>query len=71
LQQTLLGCLKSLLDVLALVDPIAFGRAQRLERIVRAIALAAGLLPSWPLEAAALLSQLGCLELSDVVRMKL
>ena len=71
LQQTLLGCLKSLLDVLALVDPIAFGRAQRLERIVRAIALAAGLSPSWPLEAAALLSQLGCLELSDVVRMKL
>ena len=71
LQQTLLGCLKSLLDVLALVDPIAFGRAQRLERIVRAIALEAGLSPTWPIEAGALLSQLGCLELSDVVRMKL
>jgi hypothetical protein len=71
LQQTLLGCLKSLLDVLALVDPVAFGRAQRLERSVRAIALEAGLLPGWPIEAAALLSQLGCLELSDVVRMKL
>jgi CheY-like chemotaxis protein len=71
LQQTLLGCLKSLLDVLALVDPVAFGRAQRLERIVRAIALEAELSPTWPLEAAALLSQLGCLELSDVVRMKL
>ena len=71
LQQTLLGCLKSLLDVLALVDPVAFGRAQRLERVVRAIALEAGMSPTWPLEAAALLSQLGCLELSDVVRMKL
>jgi CheY-like chemotaxis protein len=71
LQQTLLGCLKSLLDVLSLVDPIAFGRAQRLERIVRGIALEAGLKPAWPIEAAALLSQLGCLELSDVVLMKL
>jgi len=71
LQQTLLGCLKSLLDVLALVDPVAFGRAQRLERIVRAISVEAALTPTWPIEAAALLSQLGCLELSDVVRMKL
>ncbi len=71
LQQTLLGCLKSLLAVLSLVDPVAFGRAQRLERIVRGIAAEAGLLPSWPMEAAALLSQLGCLELSDIVLMKL
>ena len=71
LQQTLLGCLKSLLDVLALVDPVAFGRAQRLERAVRGIATEAGLHPTWPVEAAALLSQLGCLELSDVVLMKL
>jgi len=71
LQETLLGCLKSLLDVLSLVDPIAFGRAQRLERIAHNIAVEAGLQPVWPIEAAALLSQLGCLELSDVVRMKL
>jgi hypothetical protein len=71
LQQTLLGCLKSLLDVLALVDPVAFGRAQRLERFVRRITAEAAVEPSWPIEAAALLSQLGCLELSDVVMMKL
>ncbi|MEJ0036557.1 MAG: response regulator [Gammaproteobacteria bacterium] len=71
LQQTLLGCLKSLLDVLSLVEPVAFGRAQRLKRIAQGIAREAGLEPRWPVEAAALLCQLGCIGLSGATLMKL
>jgi response regulator RpfG family c-di-GMP phosphodiesterase len=71
LQQTLLGCLKSLVDVLALVQPIAFGRAQRLKKMAAAMAREAGLDPAWPIEAAAMLCQLGCIGMSDAVLLKI
>lgn len=71
LQQTLLGCLKALLDVLAVVEPIAFGRAQRLKRIVGALVEELRIQSAWPLEAAALLCQLGCIGMSDAVLLKL
>jgi CheY-like chemotaxis protein len=63
LQQTLMGSIRALVDVLALVNPIAFGRASRIKRLALDLAAAAGLPPSWELEAAALLSQLGYVSL--------
>src|SRR6202790_1114763 len=63
LQQTVLGCIRALVDVLAIVNPIAFGRGSRIRRLALDLAAAAGLPPSWELEAAGLLSQLGYVSL--------
>jgi CheY-like chemotaxis protein len=63
LQQTVLGSIKALVDVLSIVNPIAFGRGSRIKRLALQLAAAAGLAPSWELEAAALLSQLGYVSL--------
>jgi FixJ family two-component response regulator len=63
LQQTVLGCIRALADVLAIVNPVAFGRGSRIRRLALDLAAAAGLAPSWELEAAALLSQLGYVSL--------
>lgn len=59
LQQTVLGSIRALVDILAIVNPAAFGRAGRIERLALELAAAASLPASWELEAAALLSQLG------------
>lgn len=64
LQVTLIGCIRALLDVLALTNPVAFGRASRLRRQVMAFAEHLGCAQGyWQLEAAALLSQIGFLSL--------
>jgi response regulator RpfG family c-di-GMP phosphodiesterase len=64
LQETLTGCIHSLVDVLALTNPVAFGRASRLRRQVLAFAEHLGWAHGfWQLEAAALLSQIGYLSL--------
>jgi CheY-like chemotaxis protein len=63
LKQTVLGSIRALVDVLALVNPIAFGRGSRIKRLATDLASAAGLKPSWELEAAALLSQVGYVSL--------
>lgn len=59
LQETLLGCIRALMEVLAIANPVAFGRAAHIKR--RAVELAArlGAKDFWQLEAAAMLSQLG------------
>jgi CheY-like chemotaxis protein len=63
LQQTVLGSIGALVDILGIVNPIAFGRGSRIKRLALDLAAAAGLAPSWELEAAALLSQLGYVSL--------
>src|ERR1019366_5364719 len=63
LQQTVLGSIRALVDILAIVNPIAFGRGSRIQRLALDLAAAAGVPPSWELEAAALLSQLGYVSL--------
>jgi CheY-like chemotaxis protein len=64
LQQTVLGSIGALTDILGIVNPIAFGRGSRIKRLALDLAVAAGLAPSWELEAAALLSQLGYVSLA-------
>jgi response regulator RpfG family c-di-GMP phosphodiesterase len=64
LQETLIGCIHSLVDVLALTNPVAFGRASRLRRQALAFAEYLGCAPGfWQLEASAMLSQIGYLSL--------
>jgi response regulator RpfG family c-di-GMP phosphodiesterase len=63
LQETVLGSIRALTDVLAIVNPIAFGRGSRIKRLAMQLAEAAGMPQSWELEAAALLSQIGYVSL--------
>jgi CheY-like chemotaxis protein len=70
LQRTLLGCIDAWGNVLALVNPIAFGRGARLKAKARFVARGLGLGDHWEIEAAAVLSQLGCVTLSEDTMMK-
>ena len=63
LQETLIGCIKVLIDVLSITNPVAFGRASRIKRLTKELANELGLRGFWQLDAAALLSQLGYLSL--------
>lgn len=63
LEQTLHGSIKTLTDVLALTNPLAFGRANRIKAHVTALATRLELEARWQVEVAAMLSQLGCITL--------
>lgn len=65
LEQTLKGCVSVLSETLSLVNPEAFGRANRVARFTRAIAKQAHLEELWKYEMAALLSQIGCVVLPE------
>jgi hypothetical protein len=59
LEQTVHGSIKALTDVLALVDPVSFGRANRIKRLVVELCGQLGIQERWHIEVAAMLSQLG------------
>ncbi|MGA3164737.1 MAG: HD domain-containing phosphohydrolase [Terriglobia bacterium] len=59
LEQTLRGSLKTLTDVLALVNPVAFGRALRARKIVGELASRGKVVDPWQVEIAAMLTQIG------------
>jgi CheY-like chemotaxis protein len=63
LQDTLIGCIKALIDVLAITNPVAFGRSNRVKSLAMAVAREAGHPSFWQLEAAAMLSQIGYISL--------
>ncbi len=63
LAQTLSGSIQVLTEVLSLVNPAAFGRAERARRYIRHVAKVMNLENSWQYEVAAMLSQLGCVTL--------
>jgi response regulator RpfG family c-di-GMP phosphodiesterase len=71
LEQTLHGAIKALTDVLGLTNPLAFGRATRLRRVVRMVALVGGIAEVWQVEVAAMLSQIGCVILPPAVLEKM
>ncbi len=69
LEKTLLGSIKVLADVLAASNPEAFGRSLRIAQFVRHVANKFTFAFRWRLEAAATLSQLGCVTLdTDLVQ---
>jgi response regulator RpfG family c-di-GMP phosphodiesterase len=63
LQETLIGCIKALIDVLAITNPVAFGRSKRVTRLATELSAAVGTRHFWQLETAAMLSQLGYISL--------
>jgi ActR/RegA family two-component response regulator len=63
LENTLMGSIKVLTDVLSAVSPEAFGRSIRITRCVRHLVARFHPPSSWSFEAAAMLSQLGCITL--------
>jgi ActR/RegA family two-component response regulator len=72
LEKTLLGSIKVLADVLGATSPEAFGRSLRIAQFVRHIASKFNFAFRWRLDAAATLSQLGCITLdTELVRKSL
>lgn len=63
LEKTLRGSVGVLVEILSLVNPIAFGRATRVRRYVKHIVSELDLQARWQYEVAAMLSQLGCVTL--------
>jgi response regulator RpfG family c-di-GMP phosphodiesterase len=63
LQETLIGCITALVDILAITNPVAFGRATRVKRVATELAASLGKAGFWQLEAAAMLSQIGYISL--------
>jgi hypothetical protein len=68
LQNTLVGSIEALSEVLAMADPVSHGRAQRLKRLAAGLTTATACPDSWQIEMAAMLSRLGYVSLpGDVV----
>jgi response regulator RpfG family c-di-GMP phosphodiesterase len=63
LEETLRGSIAALTELLALVNPAAFGRATRARRHVSRLADQLGIRERWQVEVGAMLSQLGCVTL--------
>ena len=59
LEQTLKGSISALIEVLSLASPEGFGRAKRIATLATGLAGKLGLEQLWPLEMAAMLSQIG------------
>ncbi len=67
LENTLMGSIKVLTEVLSAASPEAFGRSMRIARYVRHLVEKFRLPSPWRFEAAAMLSQLGCVTLDPEV----
>jgi len=65
LENTLMGSIKVLTDVLGAVSPEAFGKSIRITHCVRHLVAKFHIPSSWCFEAAAMLSQLGCIMLDS------
>lgn len=72
LRGTLRGSVQVLTGVLALVNPDAFGRSERIRELVVRVGARLDAKPLWQLELAAMLCQLGCVALPpDTLRKRL
>jgi FixJ family two-component response regulator len=64
LERTLSGSIQVLTDVLSLVNPAAFSRAERARRYMHHVVTLLNLRNPWQYEVAAMMSQLGCVTLA-------
>ncbi len=71
LEQTLKGSVQALADVLALASPAAFGRSERVRKMVERFARAIDLAKRWEVEVSALLVHLGAVTLPAATAEKL
>jgi response regulator RpfG family c-di-GMP phosphodiesterase len=70
LEKTLSGSIKLLSEILALASPLAFGRTARVRRVVKQLAVQLKLSTPWLYELSAMLSQIGCVAVSDDILRK-
>lgn len=59
LQKTVYGCIKVLTEMMSLVNPVVYSRAERVKRLSRQVAESLALTELWQLELAVMLSHLG------------
>lgn len=71
LERTLRGSIKMLCEIMAISNPVAFGRGTRIQQLVSSLAEKLGDVDRWQVEVAAMLSQLGTLTLPDETAEKL
>jgi response regulator RpfG family c-di-GMP phosphodiesterase len=71
LQRTLLGSIRALTEVLAIADPVAFGRIGRLKELTVAVATRMGIEDLWQVEYASLVCQIGNISLPETTAKKL
>ncbi len=71
LDNTLKGSIKVLTDLLAIVNPEAFGRASRVRTLVKDLANYMGISDTWQLETAALLSHVGFVTIPEETLQKI
>lgn len=71
LEGTLTGSLKVLGEVLAMVEPTAFGRGQKLRDSIKTFCHWLGMTSTWQFEIAALLSDLGLMSVPPVILRKM
>lgn len=67
LEKTLAGAVELLIEVLGMVNPVAFGRAARIRPIVAQLTAALNWPDPWRFDIAAMLCQLGCVALPPEV----
>jgi response regulator RpfG family c-di-GMP phosphodiesterase len=67
LDKTLRGCVQILGEILALVNPSAFGRAVRVQRLIKGMAESINGAGAWEVDVAVILSQLGCITIPESV----
>ncbi len=71
LEKTLHGSISALMDVLALTNAVAFGRATRIRQIVGELCDELDIPQRWQVEVAAMVSQLGAITLPEETAKKL
>jgi response regulator RpfG family c-di-GMP phosphodiesterase len=70
LRQTLMGTVAVLVDILGAIQPVAFGRAARIRYCVTRLAAELHLPETWEFEAAAMLSNIGCISTDPLLLKK-
>jgi response regulator RpfG family c-di-GMP phosphodiesterase len=71
LEQTLKGTLEMLVELLSILDPVSFGRAQTMAALAEGIARDLAMAEPWVLGIASILSQIGILTVPDALVSKL
>ncbi len=71
LEQTLNKSLHVLVDILAIINPTAFGRSSRVKKLARDIADHLSVKNAWEVEIAAMLSQVGCVTVPEEILQKI
>ncbi len=67
LRETLRGCVTVLSETLAMANPEAFGRAERITHYIRRVGRQRVLQDFWKIELAAMLCQIGCMTIPEKI----